>query len=366
MKNQRTHKIFLDDFGAFLGRGDGCLIVRDRNGKVDKYPLFEDEIGEVQIKNGNSVSSAALQTLAFWGIDTMIMTRRGKPIAYLRSLDDDSHVATRVAQYEALKSEKGIEIARQIVLAKLEGQNYTLRKYGFKDHNMNEVKRRVARVNSRNGLMTIEGHAAQQYFDQIFQLMPKALSIEKRKTYKAYDGINNTFNLCYTVLKWKCHRALVKAKLEPFLGFLHSQQVGKPSLVCDLMEMYRYLIDDFIIQYCMSLRKRDFTLEREDYSSTRKGERQYLNKEFGKDLMKKLNEFFETTIDIPRIRHGKRQSIETLINEESQQLARYIRNETDSWVPRIASVNDFCKIKYTVIKRRRGSAVIFDKIKCGR
>ncbi|MEM2915209.1 MAG: CRISPR-associated endonuclease Cas1 [Candidatus Bathyarchaeia archaeon] len=42
--------------------------------------------------------------------------------------------------------------------------------------------------------------------------------------------------------------ALIKAKLEPYLGFLHSVQFAKPSLVCDFMELYRYLVDDFIIQ----------------------------------------------------------------------------------------------------------------------
>jgi CRISPR-associated protein Cas1 len=53
-------------------------------------------------------------------------------------------------------------------------------------------------------------------------------------------------------------RAIIKAKLEPYLGFLHSEQFGKPSLVCDLMELYRYLIDDFLIQYSQNLKKERF------------------------------------------------------------------------------------------------------------
>jgi CRISPR-associated protein Cas1 len=138
------------------------------------------------------------------------------------------------------------------------------------------------------------------------------------------------------VSAWKVHHALIKAKLEPYLGFLHSEQFGKPSLVCDLMEPYRYLIDDFIIQYCMSLKKKDFALKREDYSSNRKGERQYLNKALAKDMMTRLNSFFESTVEVPRIKHGNRQTVETLINEETLMLARYLRNEESSWVPRIA------------------------------
>jgi len=339
----RTLKIFMNDFGSFLGRGKGCLIVRDKKGKVEKYPLFENEIGEVHIKIGNSVSTGALATCAFWGIDLLIMTQRGNPVAYLKSLDDDSHVATRIAQYEALKNGKGCSIAKQIVLGKIEGQNFVLRKYGFRQHDLMQIKDKVNGLETndlkalRNKLLTIEGHASEKYFGQIFQLLPTAIGIERRRTFKAYDGINNTLNLAYTVLKWKVHRAIIKAKLEPYLGFLHSEQVGKPSLVCDLMEPYRHLIDDFIIQYCMKLKKKDFALKREDYSSNRKGEREYLNKALAKDMMKKLSSFFESTIEIPRVKHGNRQTVETLINEEALLLANYLRNERSIWIPRLPS-----------------------------
>jgi CRISPR-associated protein Cas1 len=216
-----------------------------------------------------------------------------------------------------------------------------LRKYGFKQHDLKQIKNSVGEVKSdnsgvmRNKLHTIEGHATEKYFSQIFQLLPKALSISKRRTFKAYDGINNTFNLAYTVLKWKTYRALIKAKLEPHLGFLHSEQFGKPSLVCDLMELYRYLIDDFLIQYCKSLHRKDFTMKHEDYSSKRKGEREYLNKPLTKDLMNTSNSFFESKVEVPRIRHGNKQTVETLINEEALLLAKYLRNERHSWIPRV-------------------------------
>ena len=66
--------------------------------------------------------------------------------------------------------------------------------------------------------------------------------------------MNNLFNLAYEVLSWKVHRAAVKAKLEPYLGFLHSVQYGKPSLVCDLQELYRSLMDDFVVGFSRARR----------------------------------------------------------------------------------------------------------------
>jgi hypothetical protein len=51
-----------------------------------------------------------------------------------------------------------------------------------------------------------------------------------------------------------------------------------------------------------------------------------------------LDGFFETTIDISRIKVGKRQTLETLINEEALLFAKYLRHEKETWVPRITSV----------------------------
>ena len=116
---------------------------------------------------------------------------------------------------------------------------------------------------ARRKLVSLEGKFTEGYFKQIFGLLPEALRPERRKKFKAYDGMNNIFNLAYTMLKWRVHRALLGAKLEPFLGFVHSEQHGKPSLVCDLMELYRYLVDDFVIGFCQGLKPVDFVVKGE-------------------------------------------------------------------------------------------------------
>jgi hypothetical protein len=86
MREARTAKIFLDEAVSFLGRGEGCPIVRDRKRKVEKYPLFENEIGEVQITIGNSFL-CSFGYVCLWGIDVMISTQRGNPVAVLKSLE---------------------------------------------------------------------------------------------------------------------------------------------------------------------------------------------------------------------------------------------------------------------------------------
>jgi len=53
-------------------------------------------------------------------------------------------------------------------------------------------------------------------------------------------------------------------------------------------------------------------------------------------LTAKLTAYFETMVEIPRIKVGERQTIETLINEEVLLFAKYLRNEKKDWIPRIA------------------------------
>jgi CRISPR-associated protein Cas1 len=244
--------------------------------------------------------------------------------------------------YEALKDIRAFEIAKQFVKSKIEGQNQVLKKYGLKTDT--SVKLKVDAIETdnlallRRKLMQIEAKFSQFYFKQIFQLIPERIRPEGRKTFKAYDGVNNLFNLAYELLAWKVHRALVNAKLEPYLGFLHSEQFGKPSLVCDFQELYRYLIDDFVIQYCQRLAKCNFTFKTEKISGQKKGKREYLNDVETKDFTKKLNDYFETAVEIPRIKVGDKQAIETLINEEGSLFAKYLRGKQKKWIPRV-SVN---------------------------
>jgi CRISPR-associated protein Cas1 len=270
------------------------------------------------------------------------LTQRGNPIAYLRSLEDDSHVKTRVCQYEALKDHRAFEIAKQFVKAKIEGQNLILKKYGLKTDT--SIKLRIDALDNsdlpsfRRKLMQIEAKFSEFYFKQILQLFPETVAVDRRRTYKAYDGINNIFNLSYSLLKWKVHLAIVKSKLEPYLGFLHSSQFGKPSLVCDVIELYRCVLDDFIIRNSKNLHKKDFKMRQEAFSSKVKGQRQFLNKARTNEWMRNLNSLFQTTVEVPRVAVGNRQEFESLINEEAQLLARYLRGEKKEWVPRVPRI----------------------------
>ena len=128
---------------------------------------------------------------------------------------------------------------------------------------------------------------------------------------------------------------MVNAKLEPYLGFLHSEQYGKPSLVCDLMELYRFKIDDYLIEHYRNIDARNFVTKKEAMTRKKLGKREFLNNQLTRELMTKLEVYLDSMVEIPRIKHGKRQTLDTLISEEALLFANYLRNGQENWAPRI-------------------------------
>ena len=55
--------------------------------------------------------------------------------------------------------------------------------------------------------------------------------------------------------------------------------------------------------------------------------------------LKRINKYFLTRVEVPRKKVGKRQEVETLINEEVYLFAKYLRNERKTWNPRIIVLN---------------------------
>jgi len=346
VKASRAAKILLEDHGEYLGldttfKTGNAFFIKDKD-RNERARFGIRQVGEVTLGNGNLVSTTALVTLLENHVNVVITGFCGDPIGVLKNLEDDSHVQTRISQFEALNNGKGLNIAKQFVIGKIEGQNNVLKKYGLRSDTSIKLKVNAIETNDlnllRRKLLHIEGKFSQFYFSQIFQLFPEKIRSEQRIGFKAYDGVNNLFNLAYQILFGKCYSALIMSKVEPYLGFLHSLQFGKPSLVCDFQELYRFLIDDFVIQFSQTLKKKDFNVVY-CHSIHGKYPRLYLNHEQNVKFRKCLHDYFRRMVEIPRMKIGKKQELETLINEEALLFAKYLRNETETWKPRIAMLN---------------------------
>jgi CRISPR/Cas system-associated endonuclease Cas1 len=193
----KTTKVVLNESGYFLSRQEGCLVVKSIRTKkeVEKYPILEKEIGEIQVASGNLISTGALVTCAFNHIPVILKTALGSPVGVLISIDDMSHVETRCFQYEVTKHLKALDIYKEILLAKIKGSNEVLKKHGLRRIDYSVIKKIKdthlfllkdqelesyidhgvfpidALEKLRRKYMPIEGKVADFYFKQVFSLL---------------------------------------------------------------------------------------------------------------------------------------------------------------------------------------------------
>jgi CRISPR-associated protein Cas1 len=89
----------------------------------------------------------------------------------------------------------------------------------------------------------LEGTAGRFYFGCLGRLVPEAYRFEGRSRHPARDEYNAMLNYSYGVLYSLVEKACICAGLDPFVGFLHTDNYNKKSLVYDLIEPFRILGD---------------------------------------------------------------------------------------------------------------------------
>jgi CRISPR-associated protein Cas1 len=326
-------QIVLNGFGEYLGERNTEILTISENHEVKKeIPIYEVE--ELYLMDGNSVSTSALSLCALYDVPVMLLSHTGKILSMNLpfNINGECRVKTRIAQYESRNSTKGCEIAKGILLSKINNQKQLLLKYNQFlstekiETRINKIKEQPLTPELRNELNSLEGKASEQYFKTYFNIIPSTFRPDKRESYKAQSKFNNLLNLGYEILSAEIYKSVLLSHLDPYLGYLHGEQYLKPSLICDLIEPFRYNVDEFLITYILKIDPKDsFEME---------GKKPYLTSMEMKNYILELSKTFDNTLEHQRIKKfGKRAKLRTLIKEEPIRLAQYLRDEKTEYIP---------------------------------
>lgn len=320
-------QIILNEFGQYLGSDRESFIVYKDQKPIKKIPFYK--VKQVILTPGNTVSTSALFWCSVYNVNLMMTSNTGRPLSMMLPLTSSAHVKTRIKQYEAYYNSKGVEIAKVVLTAKIRNQIALLQKHGFDGHKLSYLIEKLQKIDGekiddiRPKLMGIESRCSKVYFAHLKTLFPDFLQSSKRIKYNAEDPLNNLLNLGYEVLKGEVYKGVMYAHLDPYLGYLHSIQFAKPSLVCDIQEIFRGLIDEFLIGYSQKLTEENFE---------HRGERMFLKRKESYKLIKGINDLFDKRIKHQRIHEfGKHAKIRTAIREEPMKLAQYLRGEKENY-----------------------------------
>lgn len=130
------------------------------------------------------------------------------------------------------------QLWKQTISAKILNQANLLRLLGYKTLHLDKMIPRITSGDTEN----YEGQAAAIYWNQI---------LEKYEVTRGRDegGPNAFFNYGYAILRAVIARNLVGSGCLPVLGIHHTNKYNAYCLADDIMEPYRPIVDQYIIEY---------------------------------------------------------------------------------------------------------------------
>jgi CRISPR-associated protein Cas1 len=243
---------------------------------------------------------------------------------------------TRRNQLEAYPSKKGTSLAKSFVRAKVENMGYFLKTLGKSRDNESlketgkgilNFSKRIKSLDGgidkiRNELLGIEGESSKTYFAALRQVLPEKLYSGSRSKRPPRDVFNAFLSYGYGILYSEIERACIVSGLDPYLGFLHTDRYGKPSMVLDLIEEFRQpIVDRAMITLVVRNQIDESSVDRE------KGI--YLNKRGRKTAIEALMSRLETKIKYK----GKNLSLQDIILKQARDIVRFVNNERRVYKP---------------------------------
>jgi CRISPR-associated protein Cas1 len=174
-------------------------------------------------------------------------------------------------------------------------------------------------------LLGLEGAAAAFYFNAFPRLLKQELGFGGRKKRPPTDPVNALLSYGYTLLMNKVASAIQLVGLDPYVGFLHSSQYGKPALALDLMEEFRPVVVDSVVLTLINnriLRADDF---REEFGVY------WLRDEARKTFLTKFEERLNTEIKHPTF--GYRAAYRKCLELQVRLLAKTLTAEIPDYEP---------------------------------
>ncbi len=103
-------------------------------------------------------------------------------------------------------------------------------------------------------LLGLEGSGTAFYFGVFERLLNGDWRFERRTKRPPRDPVNALLSFGYVLLMNQVASAVSVVGLDPYVGFLHSSQFGKPALALDVMEPFRPVVVDSVVMTLLNNR----------------------------------------------------------------------------------------------------------------
>lgn len=289
---QKKIVIFFPKDGEKISFKNDNIVIMSSDEKV-KLQLSCYLLFAIYIVGGFNLTSGIIEKSKKFGFSLVFFTYSFKYYASI-NFKMEGNILLRKKQYNEKRSN---EIARHIIINKIENQRDTL--YKMRDKSVSDgiinldvqIQKLLTADNIDNyTTMGIEGVAAKVYFNRLF----KDFEWKGRQPRVKRDKINLLLDIGYTILFNYIDGILNIYGFDEYKGNLHQEFYKRKSLVCDLVEPFRPIID-YRIKKGLALNqfeKYDFKIYDNQYSISWKD-----SSEFSRIILEKINQYKDKIFD---------------------------------------------------------------------
>jgi CRISPR-associated endonuclease Cas1 len=264
--------IAVGGYGVRIAVSRGHLVIDDglaQHRRTLRFSRVAPDVQRIVVRgHAGTVTLDALRWMTDTGIAFVQLDSDGQLIAtnVSRAIDD-----VRVRRGQALASAlpQGVEIARSLLAAKLDGQCAVLRDLGGKRaavQMIHDARESLDDATTIADLRYIESRAALEYWDgwqgvpmrfgsrDVPRVPKQWLAFDSRRSQlsssprKASTPINALLNYLYGILEAEARIAAQRVGCDPSMGLIHADRPSRANFATDLMEPVRPLVDAYVLR----------------------------------------------------------------------------------------------------------------------
>lgn len=326
---------------GYLARDGQNVVVRVGDEEKARFPIHILE--SIVCFTYAGASPGLMELCAESGVALSFLSESGRFLARVTG-PATGNVLLRRRQYRMADdvSESSL-IVRNIVAAKITNSRSVIRR-ARSDHAGGDNEQRLQQAiegltkilhrvfecpDDLEALRGLEGQAANIYFSVFNDLIRNpdpAFHFSTRTRRPPRDPVNALLSFLYALLRHDVQSALETVGLDPYVGFLHTDRPGRPSLALDLMEELRpYLAD----RLALTLINRKQVVPKDFIASEAGGV--MLTPEARKTVLGAWQERKRETIEHPFLE--EKIEVGLIPYAQALLLARYIRGDLEGYPP---------------------------------
>lgn len=243
---------------TYLSLDGENIVIKKEEEKSTRVPLHNIE--NIICFTWQGASPALMGACAERNIGLTFLTPNGRFQARVTGRVR-GNVLLRKKQFQTSEKEtESLSIAISFMLGKISNCRKVIER-ALRDHSMllagsglpetsawlKETLKVISSCGSLADLMGFEGSAAKVYFsafDRLILQQKDEFKFMERSRRPPLDNMNSLLSFLYTLLTNEVASALEAVGLDPYIGFLHRDRPGRPSLALDLMEELRPVFAD--------------------------------------------------------------------------------------------------------------------------